>query len=270
MSNYTPFLKRVEQHFSELPPSAREVAGYLQHNPLHILTLSVAEIAERCQTSKATVSRLFRQLGYDNHLAVKQELREQGHPVMSKSDDASFIDGEYERIKQAWDYLKRHDLPAITDKICDAQRISIIGYRNSYPLAMHLHRQLLQLRDRVRLLPLPGQTISEEMQGIVSNEVAIVIGFRRRPRVFKQLLAQLQKCTTILVTDSSGQIYSDVVDHILVCSLGEELAMDSYAAPMSMLSMLCHAVYQNVEKEAQERSSAISRGYDELGELEDL
>lgn len=270
VSNFIPFLQRVEKHFKQLPPSAREVATYLQNNPLHILTLSVADIAKQCKTSKATVSRLFRQLGYQTHMEVKQELRAQGQPIIANNTDDSFIDGEYQRIKQAWDYLKRHDIEGIANKICEGQRISIIGYRNSYPLAMHLHRQLLQLRDRVRLLPQPGQTISEELQGLVEDEVCIIIGFRRRPKLFSALLQELGNSTSILITDSSGQIYKEQVDHLLVCSLGEELAMDSYAAPMSMLSMICHAVYQQSETTAQARSSAISKGYKNLGELEDL
>ena len=186
-------------------------------------------------------------------------------------DDELFLQGEYQRIKQAWDYLQRYGIENISSTISQAERISIFGYRNSYPIAMHLQRQLLQLRDRVRLLPLPGQTISEELQGIVEQEVAIVVGFRRRPRVFKYLLKELKKCTCIiLITDSTGQIYKDDVDHLLVCSLGEELAMDSYAAPMSLISMLCHSVYNKLGDEATTRSAAISEGYEALGELEDI
>lgn len=270
MSNYQPFIKRIESQFTELPPAAREVAGYLQQNPLHLLTFSVSDIASACNTSKATVSRLFRQLGYNNHQEVKQELREKGHTVLANANDEAFLEGEYQRIKQAWEVLKRNNINGIATEIRDAQRISIVGYRNSYPLAMHLQRQLLQLRDRVRLLPQPGQTVSEEMQGIVDNEVVIVIGFIRRPRVFRHILKQLNKYNIILLTDRTGQIYRDSVKHLLVCSLGEELAMDSYAAPMSMLSMLCHAIYQQMEQEAQQRSLSISESYEQLGELEDL
>lgn len=271
LNNTLPFLQRIEQNYSDLPPSAREIATFLQNDPLQVLKLSTSDIALACNTSKATVSRFFRQLGYKNHLVVKQELRTQGQPIASNNNDKQFLEGEYQRIKAAWEYLQRYGIEQIAEAICNADRISIFGYRNSYPMAMHFQRQLLQLRDRVRLLPQPGQTISEELQGIVKGEVAIVIGFRRRPRVFKSLLTELKKCTSIiLLTDSTGQIYKEDVDHLLVCSLGEELAMDSYAAPMSMISMLCHAVYNELGEDATQRSSAISQGYKSLGELEDI
>lgn len=271
MNNTLPFLQRIEQNYGELSPSAREIASFLQNDPLLVLKLSTADIANSCKTSKATVSRFFRQLGYQSHLVLKQELRAQGQPIAASDNDEAFLQGEYQRIKQAWEYLHRYGVQQITETISEAQRISIFGYRNSYPMAMHLQRQLLQLRDRVRLLPQPGQTISEELQGIVEDEVAIVVGFRRRPRVFKQLLIELKKCTSvILLTDSTGQIYKDEVDHLLVCSLGEELAMDSYAAPMSLISMLCHSVYKKLGHDATSRSAAISEGYLALGELEDI
>ena len=271
MNNTLPFLQRIEQNYSKLSPGAREIASYLQNDPLLVLKLSTADIADACRTSKATVSRFFRQLGYQSHLLLKQELRAQGQPLAIDAEGSDFLQGEFQRIRQAWDYIQRYGIDAIVQKLCQAERISIFGYRNSYPIAMHLHRQLLQLRDRVRLLPQPGQTISEELQGMISNEVAIVVGFRRRPKVFSSLLEQLGQCTSvILLTDSSGQIYQDQVDHLLVCSLGEELAMDSYAAPMSLISMLCHAVYKNLGESATKRSAAISESYEALGELEDI
>lgn len=44
-----------------------------------------------------------------------------------------------------------------------AARIAVVGCRNSYPLALHLHEQLMQLRGNIDILPHPGRSLAEEL-----------------------------------------------------------------------------------------------------------
>ncbi|MGB5445963.1 MAG: MurR/RpiR family transcriptional regulator, partial [Psychromonas sp.] len=66
--------ERITLHYPKLTESSRRVADYLQLNPEKVLMHSTAEIAEACAVSKASVSRFIRQLGYDDHLALRSEL----------------------------------------------------------------------------------------------------------------------------------------------------------------------------------------------------
>lgn len=271
MNKPASFVERIQAHYEQLSPNSRKVANYLQHNPLDVINTSVAEIAELTQTSKATVSRFFRQLGYASHLDVKRELRAlraTGLPVGNLEIDNDYVNQELERIQQTWSNVDSKELDAIIEAIDRASRITLIGFRNSYPVAMHFRQQLLQIRDKVRLLPQPGQTLSEELLDIAADELVILVGFRRRPRIIKQLIEQLTNNTVCMLGDPSAQVYKSQVSHLLICQLGQEMPLDSYAAPMSVVSVVCNGVLSKRREGATARISAISQLYRDLDELE--
>ena len=55
-------LQQIENHYASLSPSGKAIAHYIQQNPIAVLSQSTSLIAEKTGTSKATVSRFFRQL----------------------------------------------------------------------------------------------------------------------------------------------------------------------------------------------------------------
>ncbi|RAN86272.1 MurR/RpiR family transcriptional regulator, partial [Bacillus sp. SRB_28] len=76
--------------------------------------------------------------------------------------------------------------------LVNAERVVIVGMRNAYPAALHLRQQLLQARGQVQVLPQPGQSLSEELVDLSASDVVVVMAFRRRPRLIRPLLQQLQ------------------------------------------------------------------------------
>lgn len=274
------FFTRIENTYADLSPNARKIANYLQHNPMDIITHSVADIAATTSTSKASVSRFFRQLGYNSHSDVKQEmrrLRANGYPLKTVVSNHDDIEQELIRVGEAWQNIKQTDIDALTQAICTAPRIKVIGFRNSYPVAMHFRQQLLQMRSKVRLIPQPGQTLSEELADIEDNELVILVGFRRRPKVFKTLVERLNEMKRedgtggpklALLADPSGQLYRKQVSHLFLCPLGDEQAFDSYAVPMSIVSIICNRVFARLGLDAQKRTNSISDLYNQMEELE--
>ena len=270
MPKPTNFVIRIEQAYEALSPNARKVANYLQQNPLDVINTSVADIAQVTGTSKATVSRFFRQLGYESHQDVKKELkalRETGYPVITEQDDNNFINQELNRIRQTWENVNQQELNLLIDEITTASRVTLIGFRNSYPVALHFRQQLLQIRSKVRLMPQPGQTLGEELMDIAEDELVILIGFRRRPKLFPKLIDKLKSKNLVLIGDPSAQIYKSKVKRIILCQLGQELALDSYATPMSVISVICNGVLAK-KPGALNRIEQISSDYLDLEELE--
>jgi DNA-binding MurR/RpiR family transcriptional regulator len=271
LKNTIPFLRRIEQSYETLSPNARKVADYLQQNPLDVLNTSLADIAEISKTSKATVSRFFRQLGYESQLDLKKELRSlraSGYPLATNSSTNDHVQQELMRIQQTWDNVDPEDVNLLIDKIIAAPRVTLIGFRNSFPVALHFRQQLLQVRDTVRIMPQPGQTISEEIEDIAKDELIIIVAFRRRPRVIQNLISLLEGRKLVLFADPSAQIYKGKVSQLIVCQLGQELPLDSYAAPMSLISVVCNGVLAKTMKASKARITSISERYRLLDELE--
>ncbi|WP_235890006.1 MurR/RpiR family transcriptional regulator [Maribrevibacterium harenarium] len=264
-------LSLIEQHYPSLSPSARAIASYLQQHPLAIVSQTTAEIADKTNTSKATVSRFFRQLGFASQQDAKQAqlaLRDSGVPVLTQGNEIDQTATELNNLTRTFDGLRPEVLQNISEQLATAPRVTLIGFRNSYPVALHFRQQLQQIRKTVRLLPQPGQTLGEDLHDIVAGEVFVLLGFQRRTKVFKHVVAALTGQKTVLITDPTGQIYNQQVEHVLVCHLGNDNPFYSYAAPMSLVSMLCNMVYRHIGESAQVRTQAISHLYEELDELE--
>jgi DNA-binding MurR/RpiR family transcriptional regulator len=105
------------------------------------------------------------------------------------------------------------------------------------------------------------------MVDLTPDDVVVVFGFRRRPRILPALIQSLTAPYTVLFTDESGQVFNQDVDALLLCFLGESRAMDSYAAPMSLTSAIANEVYRKLGNLAQKRVKLISERYDDYGEL---
>ncbi|GEM81632.1 MurR/RpiR family transcriptional regulator [Vibrio superstes] len=266
-----PLSERITRHYSELTKSNRRLADYLQLNPEKVLMLSTNEIAEACEVSKASVSRFIRKLGYEDHTALRNELldeRDKGTPVITAPMEDRELQQELRSLEQLWAQLGEMDLSEIIQKLSTAKRIKIIGYRNSYPLALHFRQQLMQARGNVELLPVPGQTIGEDIASINEEDFVIVIGIRRRVNHFAQILEQLNGVETLLITDQSGQKYIPCVSHYLICHMNNQNPLDSYAAPMSLISYLVNKAYRYLGSEAVKVSGKITTHYSQLDELE--
>jgi DNA-binding MurR/RpiR family transcriptional regulator len=266
-----PLSERITQHYAQLTENNRRLADYLQLHPDKILILSTNEIAEACSVSKTSVSRFIRKLGYDDHTALRNELlavRDKGEPLLTTPIHDSELQQELRAMKQLWAQLGEVDVDALVEKLATAKRIKVIGYRNSYPLALHLRHQLLQCRQNVDLIPQPGQTIGEELASITPDDFVVVFGFRRRVANFAQIIEQLSKHQSLLITDQSGQQYVQSVSHYLICYMNNDSPLDSYAVPMSLISHLVNKTYRFLAVSAVKTTAAVSSNYKMLHELE--
>ena len=273
MSENTPndVIEQIEKHYDHLSPSSKSIAHYLQKNPIAVISQSTSTIAEKTNTSKATVSRFFRQLGFESHQQAKDAiitLREQGVPVVPPSSNVQQVESEINNLRHTFDGTSLESLNAVAKLLASAKQVTLIGFRNAYPIALHFRQQLKQIRSSVRVLPQPGQTLSEDIIDFTEDDVVVLFGFRRRTRQFKYILENIKHCKIVLITDPTGQIYRQHVAHLLVSHIGSDAPFDSYAAPMSLVATLCNLTYNELGSSAAQRVDAITDIYLKMDELE--
>ncbi|AJQ93428.1 MurR/RpiR family transcriptional regulator [Gynuella sunshinyii] len=265
--------RRIENSWQGLSPSERKIAVLLEQNQHIVVSHSVAEIATMAGVSKATVSRFFRSLGYDDHMAARLEMRssrESGVPVQLTSiTPPEALQEEWQNLVQAHKDFD-HQESALADAILAAENIYILGFRNGYPAARHLRQQLVQLRPGVSLLPAAGQTLAEDMVDISSRDLVILMGFRRRIKSFKPLIQglnrQLDQQQLVLLTDPTGSGYGQWVGTTVICPLGAQQPMDNYSVVFSLISRLVNTVAERAG--SLKRIQQIKTLYEELDELD--
>jgi DNA-binding MurR/RpiR family transcriptional regulator len=267
---FQALLQRIAQAYPSLSKQGEQLAQFFQQDPLSAAQLSLTEIAQQTGISKSTISRFFRQIGYQSHQDMRQQLlqaRAKGYPVFQSADLHELVKKEQAQIHHAIDQFDLEQIEKVVQRLEKAARIILIGYRNSYPIALHMREQLLQIRGGVDVLPLPGQTLSEELAQLPQDNLIFVIGFRRRPRLLVDVLKALPEEQTILLSDPSGGNLSQYVGMTLYADMGSEAGLDSYSAPFSLVSLICNRLMHYVGSSSKQRISSISTLYQDLQEL---
>lgn len=226
------------------------------------------------------MSRLFRRLGFQDSAEVREHartLRSHGAPVGgpgasagTPSRLAAHLAGEQENLRQLLQNLEDGRLDAAARLIARAGNVVVIGLRDSYPLALHLRQQLAQACESVRLAPLPGQSIGEDLAGLGAHDVVVLFGFRRRTAGFAQLVAAIERrgIPLVLIADSSARRHADGAAVWLECPVDSASAFDSYATAMSLINLLATGVMGTHVRETRTRIAAITSVYEDLDELE--
>lgn len=264
--------ERIAERHAALSPQERRAAATLLEHLDDLATYRAAELASLAGVSKATMSRLFRSLGYADFDEVREQLRAlrtAGEPrrVAGAPDLAVHAAHEAEAILRA---LGQPQLAAAVELIASARRVTVVGWRNSYPVALHLRQQLAQVRGDVRIAPAPGQVVGEELADLGPGDAVVVVGFRRRPSGFAAFLAEAtgSGAAVVLLGDPTARVHASAVAAWLECPVQGALAFDSYAAAMSLVAALSDGVLARTGRAGSERVSAISRTYERLREVE--
>ncbi|WP_405078445.1 MurR/RpiR family transcriptional regulator [Pectobacterium carotovorum] len=272
--------ERLRDRYGELSPQEQRVADFIFDHFDDLISYNSAELARLSGVSKATVSRLFKRLGYPSYRDMRDELRTLRQSGMPLADNRDAVQGntllarhykqEMANLTQWINQIDPVQFGAVIQALMQAQRLCLIGLRNSYPVALHLRQQLLQIRQQVTLLTQPGQTLSEELVDLTAQDVVIVVAFRRRPRLIQPLLAQLQKrgVPVLLLCEPQASTLMSLAAWSLCVPLDSVSAFDSYSSAMSLVNVISNALLHEMLRDGRQRIHQIVDLYGELDELE--
>jgi DNA-binding MurR/RpiR family transcriptional regulator len=267
--------ERIAEQYADLSPQERRAADVLLAHLDDLAIYRAAELAELAGVSKATMSRLFRHLGFDDFSEVREHLRtlrSRGVPVtlVGAPSLAAHLEHEIANLQKALAGLEESGLDTAAKLIAEAQRVVVLGLRSSYPVALHLRQQLGQARSGIVLAPQPGQSLSEELIGLGKDDVAVVVGFRRRPDNIEELLGILEESGTpaVLLADPTARALAARTTVWLECPLTSDSAFDSYAAAMSVVAVLADRVLDRIGRPGEQRATDIDASYRSLREIE--
>jgi len=272
--------ERLRSHYPQLSPQEQRVADFVFDHFDDLISYNSAELARLSGVSKATVSRLFKRLGYEKYKDMRDELRTLRQSGMPLTDNRDAVQGntllarhykqEMANLTQWVNSIDTAQFSEVVQQLVSRKRIFIIGMRNAYPVALHFRQQLLQARSGIRLLPQPGQTLSEELAEVTPDDMVVVMAFRRRPRIIRPLLQQLKndRIPTLVMCEPQAHAVIALARWQLCAPLDSVSAFDSYASANSLINLLANAVLHESLSEGRQRIHQIADLYRHLDELE--
>jgi len=275
-----PLVHRIRDTYDALPVSERKLAELILEMQEDLAAYSATELAARAGVSKATAARLVRRLGYADFHEMRQQARNRYHngsPLAELSNTlglegtlAQHLGHDIACLTRTSQTITAGHAQAAVNILADAQRVTVVGFRNSYPPAIYARELLVQVRPQVNLLPIPGQTVSEELSDLGPGDAILAFGFRRRPPVLGRILhiAAAAKTRTVLLGDSSLGEISKSADVVFRCFSRGSRLFDSYVAAMSLVNYLGSGVALALGVSAQERLRRIEAMHEEFCDLE--
>lgn len=272
--------ERLRSQYAQLSPQEQRVADFAFDHFDDLISYNSADLARLSGVSKATVSRLFKRLGYEKYKEMRDELRTLRQSGMPLTDNRDAVQGntllarhykqEMANLTQWVNGIDAAQFGEVVQSLANSKRIFIIGMRNAYPVALHLRQQLLQARTQVQVLPQPGQTLSEELVDLTPEDMVVVMAFRRRPRIIRPLLQQLQHngIPVLALCEPQAQAVISLARWQLCAPLDSVSAFDSYAAANSLINLLANALLHELLSDGRQRIHQIADLYTRLDELE--
>lgn len=275
--------QRIHRTYGELPEGERKAADLILDMPGELAIWSASELAERAKVSNATVSRLFRRLGYGSYEEARRaarSMRAVGSPLYLAESAKGAV--------QERDFLARHitietkiveatlamvnplALEAVVELLAKRRRLRVAGFRNSYFAAEYARTMLAQFRPGVEMLNAPGQTLAEGIAGVGQGDAVLIIGLRRRPEGFTEFVRAVSEAgaEVVLIADRSIREAPAVAHYNLSCIVETPQAVDSYAGVLALLRLLALSVLAKLDVQGRRHLERIETIHEKLSELE--
>jgi DNA-binding MurR/RpiR family transcriptional regulator len=274
-----PLEQTIRTKYHRLPVGERKLADVVLEMGGELAAYSATELAERAGVSKATASRLVRRLGYADYQQLRQQARAgpaNGSPLtefagaLAKKDTlARHLDHDVACLTSSLQAIPADHVCRAIDMLAKTNRLWVVGFRNSYMLALYARELLVQVKPDVRLLPVAAQTVAEELSALAESDTVLALGFRRYPPEFANIVrvARQAKARIILLGDPSLGDLDKHVDITFRCLSRGSGLFDTYVAPISLLNYLCSGVAVALGKVAQSRLRRSERLHQEFGDL---
>jgi len=275
-----PLVHRIRETYDALPLGERKLAELILEMRGDLAAYSATELAARSGVSKATAARLVRRLGYADFHEMRQQARNHYHngsPLAELSNTlgleatlSQHLAHDVAGLTRTMETIAPEDVQTAVDILAGAQRVIVVGFRNSYAPAFYARELLVQVRPQVILLPVSGQTVSEELSDLGRDDAILAFGFRRRPPVLGRILriAAAAKARTVVLGDSSLGKAGKSANIVLRCFSRGMRLFDSYVAAMSLVNYLGSGVALALGASAQARLRRIESLHEEFSDLE--
>lgn len=248
-------LARSASNRMRLSSNDRAIIKYLQQHPTDLAFQTSSSLAESAHVSQAAVVRLSKKLGFDGFTDMRDALRDsirerdslsERFATRLGSDTSKEFEQDVENLRST-EMRVTPDLDTVANTMTGASRVFVAGDRESYGLALFMHRRLHIVLNDVRLI---DPAFPDDITCLKPDDVLFACVFPRYSRLTVNLLGSARKAgaKTIVLTDDASLEFLESQDQILIASTKSPRFHWSMVAPMAVLeAVVARAAAANEE-----------------------
>lgn len=254
--SFSSFDDRVAFHLDKMSPAEQRVARLMTEAREEVLVASAASLAEKAETSDATVVRTVKSLGFSGMeelrrvLAdeLKQNLNIASRLTQTLRDVGDDLEVAFNRTldihRDAIDRLRR-DIPpqmfrSAVQAIAGARRIVIFGIGPSSAVATYFATQLGRFGIDAVCLANTGLLFADDLRKLRKGDLLIALAYTHVYRELAVLLkeADRHQLKKVLLTDSLASKLRRRVDLVLPVARGRADMLSMHTATIGLIETL--------------------------------
>ncbi|MCP4670891.1 MAG: MurR/RpiR family transcriptional regulator, partial [Desulfobacula sp.] len=194
-------LANLQEKYETLTNKQKKVGEFIFQHPEETSFMSIFQLSEKTNVSKATIVRFCNAIGYNGFLDFSRNLQQEiqsslnikGHLSLSnRSIGDSDAHNELPLLKRiydqemhnaAWhlDYIQKDDFESAQRILLGAEQIVILGCLGSESLAIHVANALRKILPKVRVLTHHSIESQSVIDSLSEKSALLSIAFPRYP-----------------------------------------------------------------------------------------
>ncbi len=266
--------QRIHDGFDTLTRAERQLANIILENyPVSGLG-SITALAENAEVSTPTVARMARKLGFGGFPDMQKQLRHELEATISdpltKHDkwatDAPdthilnrFAENVIDNLRNTLQHLNAAEFDRIVARLCQAERVAVVGGRLSHTLASYFFTHMQMMRDGVTLIERNSSSWPHYLLSLKEGDVLVMFDMRRYEQDLLRFaeMAKARGVEIILFTDQWGSPAGKVAAHQIHSRIEVPSTWDSSVVTMFILEAIISAVQSQSWEQSKDRMEEL-------------
>lgn len=230
---------RIFSIYDSLYDAEKKAADYLIAHQEDVINMSVAELAQNCDTSQATIIRFCKKIGcggfHQLKLKLAGEQSRQEEPAASNEINIdnmeqslhNIMTSKVEEIKATFHNFDKKDLRQVVDAVLKADLIEFAAMGNTIPIAMDGTYKFNQLGLHAVTSPI-WETQEAFARTMKEGDVFFAISASGASKRLIRMAEIVKKRggVTVVITNQSRAPLTEICDHVIITATREHVFYD--------------------------------------------
>ncbi len=213
------------------------ISEYVLSNIDEVKTMGIEELAQKCYTSPATISRYIKKLGYRNYIQFKAEIegyisyRNQEFNISEESNEMiaqSVINDTIAAVKNLEQLIDINQLVNVTNLMRKANHVYVLGVDYSQVVAQDIQLRFIN-NFKVILTFVPSGEHNQVLNRMTRNDLVIFISASGTTKALLKIREKIkQDVKHVLITGNVDKpLAKNACEVVLIPALNNDLAVSA-------------------------------------------
>ena len=248
-------LQLIKANKGQYTPQQRKVASYLLENNEKIAFMTATQIAKEIGVSQPTVIRFTQLLGFSKYSMFTESFQELLKAELTSTERLNLSlgrikSGGKEKVNMIFQEIRtlnllarsfpQSDFQRLVEKICNSNKIFIVGTRGSASLSQYFAYFLGKVKKYVYSITNGSTDEYDRLINLRDNDLVIAIAFPRYPRETVELVRFCNKrgIKVAGITDKLESPLTDISELSVIIPITFSTIFDSYSSAFCLFNMI--------------------------------